>query len=176
MALIPEDKYIDTILQMIERHRPIYETVIDRYFSGRRLNLFVGRRATIPTSSLPSIEVVNTGNSLSWFAVRVQQEQPTLELDITTDNNDPEQAVRLESALVCITTRILAAPVNLRPYIARSQHWMYDAFPGNVRYGSAGEGRMRVAVVSWSGQTLEYLTKKITSHLGFEPDIDFPPN
>jgi len=177
VALIQDDKIADTILGFLEAQRPVYETIIDRFFDGRRLNLFLGRRASIPTSSLPSIEVQVTSVSLGWHSVRVQQEDATLELDITTDNGHPEQAIRLEAQLVTLTTRTLATPPHLRPRIQNSRTHIYDSLPTNVSYGKADQGRMRVATVTWLGKEIEYLANRLfTPGLQIGKPLAFPPH
>ena len=161
MALIPVDKVLDTIILFIEEQRPTYDTIIDRYHTGRFLNVFLGRRSNIPSSSLPSIEVAAVNESFDWFAVRVQEENPSIEIDITTDNGHPEQSERLQAALVSLTTRILAHPQHLRPRIQRSRTHMYDSFPQNVTYGTADQGRMKVATISWQGKSIEPLANHL---------------
>ena len=161
MAFESDDKLMDTIIQFIEEQRSVYETIIDRYYEGRILNIFLGRRASIPISSLPSIEVQVTNVSFSWAYCRVQQEEPSLEIDITTDNGYPEQAIRLESQLVSLTTRILSTPAHLRPRIMGTRLHMYDSLPKGVTYGKADNGRMRVATIQWGGKQLEYLANRL---------------
>lgn len=94
MAFDSDEKLTDTIIQFIEEQRPVYETLIDRYYQGRNLNIFFGRRPVIPSSSMPSIEVEVTGVTFGWFACRVQEENPSVEIDITIDNGNPEQIGR----------------------------------------------------------------------------------
>lgn len=176
MALLQADKILDTLIEMIERERSVYNTIIDRYFEGRSLNIFLGRRISLPASSLPAIEVTNVSTSIGWHACRVQEENPSIEIDITTDNGHPEQAVRLEAQLVTLTTRILASPPHLRPLIKGSNVWMYDSLPSGVRYGTAEQGRMRVATISWSGKNLEYISNRLLKYMsdGLFP-VDHPP-
>lgn len=164
MVLVPDSNVADTILSWLEEERPVFSSIIDRYFSGRQLNLFLGRRSVIPASSLPSIEVQVTDVSLSWFACRVQTEEPSVEIDISTDNGMPSEAVRLESELVTLVTRILASPIHLRPRILRTRNHFYDALPSGVTYAKTPDGRMRVAVVSWKGKSIEFLANRL-----FEP-------
>jgi len=175
MALTQDDLVADTILAFIEGQRPIYETIIDRFFEGRILNTFLGRRSSIPTSSLPSIEVQVDSVSLGWFAVRVQEENPSLGLDITTDNGFPEQAIRLEAKLVSLTVRILASPPFLRPRIIGTNTHLYDALPTNVTYGKADNGRLRVARILWVGKQIEYLANRLFQpQLQIGDPLDFP--
>lgn len=161
MALIETIKIVDLLISFIEEQRPVYNSIIDRFFEGRMLNLFVGRRPTFPASSLPAVEIEMASETIGWHSCRVQENNPTLEIDITTDNSAPEQAARLESALVTLTTRILAAPGHLRADIQGTNAWMYDSLPNNVTYGHMGQGRMRVATISWTGKNLEYLKNKL---------------
>jgi hypothetical protein len=175
MALIQVDKVLDTINALIEDQRPVYDTIIDRYHQGRSLNILIGRRPTIPASSLPAIEIYCTDETLGWHACRVQQEEPAIKLDVTTDNGHREQAVRLEAALVTLTTRILASPPHLRPRILGTQSHLYDSLPNSVSYGTAGEGRMRVATISWRGKMLEYLSNRLFDSLEIPQPLDFPP-
>lgn len=161
MALVPIDKVLDTIILWNVEQKPIFDTIIDRFFDGRSLNIFLGRRATIPASSLPALEVAGRGESLGWHAVRVQQEEPSIEIDITTDNGNPEKAIRLESELVSLAVRILAHPVHLLGRIERTRTHLYDSLPSNVSYGTIGNGRMRVATISWSGKSIEYLANRL---------------
>lgn len=161
MALLPVDKILDTLIIWVEEQRPIYDTIIDKFFDGRCLNVFLGRRATFPSSSLPALEVAARSESLGWHAVRVQKEEPSIEIDITTDNGNPEFAVRLEAELVSLTVRILAHPVHLLGHIERTRTHLYDSLPASVSYGTIGNGRMRVATISWSGKSIEYLANRL---------------
>lgn len=163
MSIVRIDNVLDTLNTFIELQRPLYDTVINQFYSGRRLNIFLGRRASIPASSLPSIEIVPSGASMKWFACRVQETDPVVEFDITTDNKSPEQAIRLESALVTITSRIFAAPPVLFASISGTYNHMIDSFPKQVTYGTAGNGAMRVATISWDGRILQYLTDEMFS-------------
>lgn len=176
MALIPIDKVADTLILFIEQQRAVYDTIIDMYYEGRRLNIFLGKRATIPASSLPSIEVDGKSESIGWHACRVQQEEPSMSLEITTDNSDPTSAFRLQAALVSLTTRILAAPPSLRTLIKGTRTHLYDSLPNNVAYGTAGQGRMRVATVTWQGKSLEYLSNRLFDpQLQIAEPLAFPP-
>jgi len=163
MALVEIDKVVDTIITFIEYQRPVFDTIIDTYFENRRLNIFVGRRPSIPASSLPSIEVTPVGDSVKWAFCRVQENNPRIEIDITTDNGHPEQAVRLESRLVTLVTQILAAPPALRAGLVRGYRSLQDSLPEGVTYGTADNGRMRVATVSWTGNILTYLSDEMFS-------------
>ena len=168
MALTSIDKVCDTILSFIKDQEPVYNTMIDRFYSGRKLNLFLGRRATFPASSLPAIEVDPISDTIGWFGCRTQQEEPEIEIDITTDNSDPESAVRLQAIMVNLTVRILSIPPHLRTQIKGTRVHLYDSLPSSVRYGKVREGRMRIATISWKGKSLEYLANRL-----FEP-IDIP--
>jgi hypothetical protein len=174
MALVPIDRICDTLVEFIEDQRPVYDTIIDRYYEGRRLNLFLGRRATFPASSLPAIEFEPASDTLGWHACRVQSEDQALEIDITTDNSSPEAAVRLESSLVALTIRILSIPPHLLSEIKGTRKNLYDALPSDVRYGHSGQGRMRVATISWKGKTLEFLANRLFSPYEIEPPLNFP--
>lgn len=175
MALIQVDLLCDTILQMLAFQTPVYETIIDQYHHNRIINFFLGRRAQIPASSLPSIEVEGKSSSLGWHACRVQQDEPSVELDITTDNSDPESAVRLQAALVTVTVRILNAPPNLRPLIKGTRNYLYDSLATNVTYGTVGQGRMRVATLTWSGKVLEFMSNRLFDPQLQIPGLSFPP-
>lgn len=174
MALIRVDFVCDTLIEFIEDQRPVYETIIDRYYQGRTLNIFLGRRKTIPASSIPSIEIIPSGETLGWHACRVQQEEPSIEVEITTDNNSPELSVRLESQLISLTTRIFSIPPHLRAMIKGTRTHLYDSLPGDVRYSTAMEGRLRVATISWKGKSLEYLSNKLFDPIQIKDPLAFP--
>jgi hypothetical protein len=158
MALIEVNKIINTVILWIEAERVVYETIIGQYFTnGRTLNIFKGRRKTIPASSLPSIEVIPAGDSAEWAFCRVQQDNIKLEFDLTIDNANPEVSVEVESKFVTLTQRILCSPPHLRAPIEGTQFHLQDSLATSVSYGSAKGGQQRVATISWEGKVLEYL-------------------
>jgi hypothetical protein len=161
VSLVPIDHVIDTVLLFIEEQRPIYDTIINKYMSGKKLTTFVGLRATIPESSLPSIEVAGVSEKLGWGFCRVQQGEPELEIHITTSNGQPEFAVRLEAELASFTTRILAHPMHLRPQVKNTNVKLMDSLPSGVSYGYGESGKIRVAKINWSGKYLEFLRNNL---------------
>jgi hypothetical protein len=165
MALIPVDRVIDTVLGLMVAQEATFNTIIDEFFTGKRINFFDALQKSISDSSLPSIEIGPAGDNLSWKFVRVQGDDIDLEIHITTSNKLPEIAMRLESRLVSLVTRILAYPANVRGRIEGTNTWFQDSFPNSVSYGSINYNfNIRVAKVNWKAQILEYL-----------PDIAFPP-
>jgi hypothetical protein len=159
MSLYDISRVVDTVIGFLETQRPVFDTIIEQYYPGnnRRLEVFFGRRVTIPTSSLPSIEVAPAGSGPDWFACRTLRDTLSLELDVTVDNYDPEHGTRVLTALETLVTRILTRPPHLRPTIQGTQSHLFDALPGRVQYATAGQGKMRVATIPWEGQILEYL-------------------
>ncbi len=177
MALLPTEKVIDTIIAWLEAERPIFDTIINAAHPGRRLTIFHGSRSQIPANQVPAIEVAALEETLGWFACRVQQESPSLRIDVTVDNQEPEPAARLLSSLASLTTRILAHPAHLLPQIEGTQTHLFDSLPDKTRYDTAQNGRQRVATILWQGRYIEYLANRL-----FRPElrmlgaVDFPPN
>lgn len=178
MSLIQVDKIQDTVISWFEAERAVFDTIIDLYYTGRRVNFFLGRRPVIPSASLPSVEVSAVTDNISWHACRVQGVEPSLQIDITTDNQHPEMAQRLQASLVTLVTRILASPVHLLPHIQGTHTHFYDALPSDVKYDqTAQNGSQRVATVSWRGKYLEYLANRHFQP-GLQivgPRMNFPP-
>jgi len=179
MALIPVDKLLDTMNAWIEDQRVTYDSLIDMYYQNRRLNIFLGRRASIPSSSLPSIEISAITDTVGWHACRVQQVEPQIQLDITTDNRSPESSVRLQALMCTLTTRIFDHPAHLLPQIQGTQHHLFDSLLTDVKYDqTASNGSQRVATLSWRGKYLEYLANRLFApELQMRPPkVIFPPN
>jgi hypothetical protein len=159
MALIEINRIVDTVLTFYEGEKPLFDTIIANYLDNRQLTLFKGIRKVIPESNLPSIEVAPVSSQLSWHACRVQEDNPSLEIQVSVNIWDPALAVDLEGKLVSLAVRILVQPPQLRPQIQGTNIWLYDSVLPSVQYGStAAQGNMRVAKISWSGKALDYLT------------------
>lgn len=161
MALIEIDRVVDTVAACIESQKPVYNSLIDTYYQSRRLSVFIGNRNLLPASDLPAIEIQPISEDIDWFAVRVQEENPALDISITTDNGEPEKSLRLQAKLVALTTRILAAPPALRAGIEGTHKHLQDSLPKSVNYGDRADGRMRVARISWTGKILIYLSNEM---------------
>lgn len=177
MSLLQADRIIDTIIGWIEEQRPIYDTIIDMYHQGRRLNIFLGKRASITESSLPSIELYSINDSMGWFACRVQEANPNVGIDITTDNRDPENANRLQDALCTLTSRIILNPAHLVPQIEGTTTHLFDSLLSDCRYDqTAQKGAQKVATLSWNGKYIEYLVdRSFQEELRQQPPVEFPP-
>ena len=176
MALLPVEKIVTTIIAWLEAERPVFDTLVDAVHPGRRLTIFHGSRSQIPSNQVPSVEVAALEDNLSWFGCRVQQETPTLRIDVTVDNQNPEAADRLLSSLTSLTTRILAHPFHLLPQIEGTQTHLFDSLPQKAKYGTAQNGRQRVATILWEGKYLEYLSNHLFSPaLRMRKSVGFPP-
>lgn len=179
MALLEASKVIDTVIGFLEMQRPVYDTLINTYYSDRRrrLSVFHGRRLTIPASSMPSIEVAVVGEAIEWFACRVQNETSSVEIDVSVDiAQDPENGMRLLSKLTSLTARVLASPPHLRAHILNSGQHFYDSIPGNVSYSLVNDGGGKTATISWTGKYLEYLVNNLFNPgLQIPQPVTFPP-
>lgn len=177
MGLLRVDQILDTVISWVEEQRPVYNTIINQYYPVRSLSTFLGRRAAISMSSLPAIEVTAVSSEIGWHACRVQQESPSLEVDITVDNRNPEAAKRLSAALATLTVRVLASPVHLLPKIQGTRTHLYDALPTGIRYDmTAQNGEMAVTTVSYNCRYLEYLENRLfLPYLKIIPAPQFPP-
>lgn len=177
MALLPVANVIDTLIAWMEAERPIFDTIINAYLPGRRLTIFHGSRSQIPANLVPSIEVAALEEDIGWFACRVQQETPSLRIDVTVDNQEPEPAARLLSSLASLTTHILAHPAHLLPQIEGTQTHLFDSLPDKTRYDTAQNGRQRVATIVWTGRYIEYLSNRLfRPELRMLGSVEFPPN
>jgi hypothetical protein len=162
MALVEINRVVDTILTFYEEEKPLFDTLISNYLDNRQITLYKGIRKVIPESNLPSIEVGPVSSQLSWHACRVQEDNPSLEIHISTNIWDPALAVDLEGKLVSLATRILAHPPHLRPQIQGSNTWIYDSVLPTVQYGAtSAQGNIRVAQISWTGKLLDYLADSL---------------
>lgn len=162
MALIEINRVVDTLLSWYVEEKPLFDAIVSNYYGERSLTILKGIRKSIPISSLPSIEVGPVSDSFGWHAVRVQEETPTLEIHVTTDNGEPVTAIDLEGKLVSLAVRILTYPPHLRAQIQGTNTWMYDSLPASVNYGAtAAQGQMRVAKITWTGKNLEYLSDQL---------------
>jgi hypothetical protein len=156
MALIPVYRVVNTIITFLENERPIYDTIIDSHYSGRKIKFFPGIRPTLAESDLPAIEVGPTQDQLEWAFVRVQSDTFNLEVHVTIPGKNFADALILDSKLVTLTQRILAWPPHLRAPIEGTNHWFYDSLPNSVDYGSANpKSNMRTSRITWSGKILE---------------------
>lgn len=161
MALIDIHRVVETVTSFLVKEKVVFDTIVDQYFDGEQITFFKGQRRSIPSSSLPSIEVYPQSATPGWYATRTQQNDMGLGIDITTDNGHPDTAVDLESRLVTLATRILAHPPHLRAPILGTQTTLQDSLPNGVQYGTAQGGRMRVAVITWQGKHLDFLADKL---------------
>jgi len=174
--LIRDDLIGDTIIAMIEQYRPIYSTLIDRYYEGRTINVFLGKRPSIPRSSLPSIEVEIVGSTEGWHACRTQQDEPRVDIQITQDNTNQEAAVRLQAQLVTLTASLLSQPAALRTRIANTRTWLFDSLPRGVTYSRNEGSQIRQATINWSGKYIVHLPNiQFDPALRVSPQPAFPP-
>ena len=90
--MIEVHRIADTLLTVLQEERALFDTVVDIYYSGRRMNFIKEVRKSIPTSSVPSIEASPTSGDLQWSFLRVLEDTLTFRFDITTDNGYPELA------------------------------------------------------------------------------------
>jgi hypothetical protein len=161
---------VDTVRGWIEEQRPVYETVINRYFVGRRLTTFFGLRTVIPAPSLPSIEVAFTGDTTRRFAPRVPVEEPALEIHVTVDIRNPvESALRCLHELATLTNLLLLTPPRYQPPIENTGSYLALAWAESTTYETLA-GDQRVAKISWRGQHLIHLSNSL-----FEPALQVPP-
>jgi hypothetical protein len=169
---------MDTLISWIEEQRPVIDTLIDTYYTDRRLSIFLGRRSAIPSSDLPSVEVSAVTDNVGWHACRVQQATPSIQIDVTIDNKDPKSSVRLQSKLVYISTTIINEPVHLLPQINGTNTHLFDSLATDVRYDqTAANGSQRVATISWGGKYLKYLeNRQFQPNMQMvPPKVNFPP-
>jgi len=156
MPYIPIVKVQQSVLDVLAINTPIMNTFIDAYYTGRRMNYFLGRRLTIATSSLPATEVYSVSDSPTWIFCRVQNAAPTLGIDITVDNKDPQAAEVLLGILVTVAVTILNSPNYALRRIPGTDHNFWDSHVTNVTYGTAQQGGQKVANLTWTGQFLSF--------------------
>lgn len=162
MALYEINRIVDMVLTFYREEKPSFDTIISNYLDDRQLTIYKGIRKQIPESNLPCIEVGPVSSEVTWHAVRVQEDHPSLDIRITISLSEPTLAIDLEGKLVCLATRILTYPPHLRPQIPGTQAWLYDSDLPTVQYGSpAANGSMRVSKISWAGKALDYLADSV---------------
>lgn len=153
--IIPTHLVIDTILTFLKAERPLYDTIVDTHFNGRKITFFRGIQRQIGEADQPSVEIGPTQDELAWSFVRVQGDTINMEVHITTSNKNVSDAITLESQLVSLTSRILAHPSILRTRIVGTNHWLMDSLVNNVTYGASGFSyNIRVARLNWFGKVL----------------------
>jgi hypothetical protein len=158
MAIYEINRVVDMVLTFYTEVKPLFDTIISNYLDNRQLTIYKGIRKVVPESNLPCIEVGPVSSDVSWHAVRVQEDNPSLDIRVTVNLWDPNLAIDLEGKLVTLATRILTYPPHLRPQIPGTNAWMYDCELPQVQYGSAAAGgNQRVSKISWTGKTLDYL-------------------
>jgi hypothetical protein len=165
------NRVVDTVISVLEAQRPYFDTLVERYYENRSLSVFKGQRPIIPLSNMPSIEVYPQSSQLRWFGCRTPEEEFSLGIDIAVEETRPDIAVDLEGKITTLVGRVLATPPNLRLRIEGTAASFYDSWPSGVQYGTAGNGTIRVARMSWTGKALEHLSNKL-----FEvprPAVDF---
>jgi hypothetical protein len=65
----------------------------------------------------------------------------------------------------------------LLPQIEGTQTHLFDSLPEQARYGTAQNGRQRVATILWQGRYIEYLANRLfRPELRVPGPVDFPPN
>ena len=120
--------------------RTILETNVDliggevrRFFPSRTINLFVGRRNTIPATHMPSLEIIGQGFTPEWYASRTQNVTYRIELILTVPI-EKEEAVDLivgtVSTAVCF---VLTNPAVLQ-FSVQSEKRLEQSAPSGFEY------------------------------------------
>lgn len=175
MALIPIDRVVHTLMGWMQLEAPTFNSIIDTFYQGKQITFFEGLRKVIPESSLPSLEIGPSGDTGDWPFVRVQQDEISLEVHITTSNQNVTQAMQLESRLASFTDRILRFPPHLRGRIEGTNIWFQDSYTKGITYGSSGYSfNIRVCKINWSGKVLEYLSDSMFPTIFQEGGDHFP--
>jgi hypothetical protein len=161
MALVDSSKYVDTILGLLGEEKPLLDSLVDYYFWGSGVHLFAGNRATIPESDLPAIEVYTASDTPGWFAPRIQKDDISVNIDVTSHAHRIEDAHAFEAVICHQIIRILFRPANLQTPILGTRFVTFDSLPGTVSYGQASQSAgYQTARIPWTGKLIEFLSQE----------------
>ncbi len=154
------------IERMIEKNINIFNLLIKKYEPNSQLNVFRGKRKTLPESSFPSLEIEATNSTSRHLSTETMTSEYSFDFTLTISTNNDSMSLEYITAVTRLFTEMLSHPANRGFTIPYEKHWntgskqlcaakIQFGHLDSVRYNANKEGTIRVSNWTWTASVLE---------------------